>query len=222
MSNSKTFSNNLFALNKPLIVAVTGASGVVYSIRLLDFLLACGQKIELVFSNAALRVFQEEHDIILPINDSKEKILQALNLPESRTDLVNIHKSNDYGASIASGSYPSMGMIVIPCTLGSLGSLACGLSQNLIHRAGLVTLKERRKLVIVLREMPYGHIQLKHMLALSEAGAVITSASPGFYHKPQTIQDQIDFVVGKVIDLFDLDNNLFKRWKVDSLNSSQA
>ncbi len=202
-----------YAQNKPLVIAITGASGVIYGLRLLQYLLAFGQKVEFVISSAGIRVLQEEHDIILNINDEKINVLKSLKLNCADFNQIQIHKLNDYGASIASGSYPTMGMIVIPCSLGTLGALANGLSQNLIQRAGLVTLKEGRKLLIVLREMPFGQIQLKNMLTLSKAGAIISAASPGFYHKPKTIEDQIDFVVGKIIDQFDLDNNLFKRWK---------
>ncbi len=202
-----------YAQNKPLVIAITGASVVIYGLRLLQYLLAFGQKVEFVISSAGIRVLQEEHDIILNINDEKINVLKSLKLNCADFNQIQIHKLNDYGASIASGSYPTMGMIVIPCSLGTLGALANGLSQNLIQRAGLVTLKEGRKLLIVLREMPFGQIQLKNMLTLSKAGAIISAASPGFYHKPKTIEDQIDFVVGKIIDQFDLDNNLFKRWK---------
>lgn len=108
-------------------------------------------------------------------------------------------------------------MAVVPCSIGTLGALAHGLTENLVHRAAAVTLKERRPLLLVVREMPFGHIQLKNMLTLSEAGATVACASPGFYHRPQTISDQVDFVVGRVLDQFGFDNSLFKRWKEDAI-----
>jgi 4-hydroxy-3-polyprenylbenzoate decarboxylase len=113
-------------------------------------------------------------------------------------------------------------MAVVPCSLGTLGAIASGLTENLIHRAAAVTLKERRTLLILVREMPFGLIQLRNMVTLSEAGAVVACASPGFYHRPQSVDDQIDFVVGRVLDQFGFDNRLFKRWKEDSRPIYQA
>lgn len=198
----------------PLVVAITGASGAIYGLRLLQYLMEVGQPVDLLLSSAALRVMQEEHDLILQGGDTLSDLLHYLELPESSP--VKLHPLNDYGASVASGSYRTRGMVVLPCSLGTLGALASGLTQNLIQRAAAVTLKERRTLMIVVREMPFGHIQLKNMLAVSEAGGIVSCASPGFYHRPETVSDQIDFVVGRVLDQFDFDNKLFKRWKEDS------
>ncbi|MBI5171850.1 MAG: flavin prenyltransferase UbiX [Candidatus Obscuribacter sp.] len=197
----------------PFVVAITGASGAIYGLRLLQFLLSSGQPVDLLLSKAAQRVMKEEHDLILE-GDVENLLLSYLKLPKAVP--LKLHPLNDYGASVASGSYRTRGMVVLPCSLGTLGALAAGLTENLIHRAAAVTLKERRKLMIVVREMPFGHIQLKNMLALSEAGAIVSCASPGFYHRPETVQDQVDFVVGRVLDQFDFDNQLFKRWKEDS------
>jgi 4-hydroxy-3-polyprenylbenzoate decarboxylase len=197
----------------PFVLAITGASGAIYGLRLLQYLMEIKQPVDLLVSKAALRVMLEEHDFV-PGEDVKGSILKFLSLPD--TVPVKLHTLGDYGASVASGSYRTRGMAVVPCSLGTLGALAAGLTENLIHRAGAVTLKEKRTLLILVREMPFGHIQLKNMLALSEAGATVSCASPGYYHRPQSVSDQVDFVVGRVLDQFDFDNNLFKRWKEDS------
>lgn len=197
----------------PFVLAITGASGSVYGLRLLQYLLEIEQTVEFSLSNAALQVMHDEMDLNFG-NDIKTSLVNYLSLPASSP--LTVHNPNDYGASIASGSYHTRGMAIVPCSLGTLGALASGLTENLIHRAAAVTLKERRPLLILVREMPFGQIQLKNMLTLSEAGAIVASASPGFYHRPQTLSDQIDFVVGRVLDQFGFDHNLFKRWKEDA------
>lgn len=197
----------------PIVLAITGASGAIYGLRMLQYLLSIEQPVELLLSKAAIRVMFEEHDLVIPEN-SVSDLLRYLELPENAP--VKLHPLNDYGASVSSGSYRTLGMIVLPCSIGSLGAMANGLTENLIHRAAAVCLKEKRPLMIVVREMPFGHLQLKNMLALSEAGAIVAAASPGYYHRPQTVSDQIDFVVGRVLDQFGFDNSLFKRWKEDA------
>lgn len=198
------------ARSLPFVVAITGASGSVYGLRLVQFLLSKNQPIELLISKAALMVMKEENDLVFGEN-LKDELIKHLNLAQDVP--LTVHALTNYGATVASGSYKTRGMAVVPCSLGTLGALASGLTENLIHRAAAVCLKERRPLMIVVREMPFGHIQLKNMLALSEAGAIVSCASPGFYHKPESVQDQIDFVVGRVLDQFGFDNQLFKRWK---------
>jgi 4-hydroxy-3-polyprenylbenzoate decarboxylase len=195
----------------PLIIAITGASGSIYGLRLLQYLLSTEQPVELCISTAARQVMKDELDLEFDANNLKGELLNYLEVSKSAP--VIVHNINDYGASIASGSYQTMGMAVVPCSVGTLGALASGLTENLIHRAAAVCLKERRKLLVLLREMPFGHIQLKNMLALSEAGAVVASACPGFYHKPKNISEQVDFVVGRVLDQFGFEHSLFKRWK---------
>ncbi len=197
----------------PFVLAITGASGSVYGLRLLQYLLEVGQPVDLLVSKAALQVMHEEMSLTFG-DDLQAGLINYLSLPTS-SPLV-LHNLGNYGASVASGSYRTKGMAIVPCSIGTLGALAAGLTENLVHRAAAVCLKERRKLLILVREMPFGHIQLKNMLALSEAGAVVACASPGFYHKPQTIQDQVDFVVGRVLDQFGFDHRLFKRWKEDA------
>ena len=197
----------------PFVLAITGASGSIYGLRLLQYLLEIKQPVELLVSKGALQVMQEEMDLYFE-GDLRKGLIDYLGL--SINAPLNMHELSNYGASVASGSYKTMGMAVVPCSLGTLGALASGLTENLIYRAGAVSLKERRPFLILVREMPFGQIQLKNMLTLSQAGAIVTCASPGFYHKPKTISDQIDFVVGRVLDQFSFDHNLFKRWRQEA------
>ncbi len=203
------------------MLAITGASGSIYGLRMLQFLLEINQPVDLLVSKGAMQVMFEEMDLELS-GDLKEKLLNYLEL--ARDSAVNLHRLDNYGAPVASGSYRTKGMAIVPCSLGTLGAISAGLTENLICRAATVTLKERRTLFLLLREMPFGQIQLKNMLRVSEAGAVVSAASPGFYHKPQTISDMVDFVVGRVLDQFGFDHQLFKRWKEDArpLRASQG
>ena len=197
----------------PFVLAMTGASGSVYGLHMFQYLMEIEQPVDLLVSKGAKQVMLEEMDLDLG-DDLKTGMLRYLSLPSSLP--VNLHRLDNYGASVASGSYRTRGMAVVPCSLGTLGAIAAGLTENLIHRAATVTLKERRPLFILLREMPFGQIQLKNMLTLSEAGAIVSAASPGFYHKPQSISDMVDFVVGRVLDQFGFDHSLFKRWKEEA------
>lgn len=197
----------------PFVLALTGASGSVYGLRMLQFFVSAGEPVDLLISKGALQVMQEEMDLHFG-NNILPGILKHLALPQ--TDAVVLHNLENYGATVASGSYRTRGMAIVPCSLGTLGGIASGLTQNLILRAATVTLKEKRPLLILLREMPFGHIQLKQMLALSEAGATVACAAPAFYHRPQSIGDMIDFVVGRALDQLGYDNQLFKRWKEDA------
>lgn len=193
----------------PFVLAITGASGAIYGLRLLQYLLEQDQPVELLVSKAALQVMEQENQ--LKFGEAfKVELLEYLGA--SFRAPLTVHNLSNYGTSVASGSYKTMGMAVLPCSLGTLGAIANGLTENPIHRAAAVCLKEKRKLMIVVREMPFGHIQIKNMLAISEAGGIVACASPGFYHQPKTIADQIDFVVGRVLDQFDFDHQLFKRW----------
>lgn len=197
----------------PFVLAITGASGAIYGLRLLQYLLEIQHPVELLLSKAALQVLAEENDIYLG-DDLRQGLCDHLKI--SSCVAMKLHRLEDYGASVASGSYRTCGMAIVPCSIGTLGAVAHGLSENLIHRAAAVCLKERRPLLVLVRDMPFGQIQLKNMLTLSEAGAIVACASPGFYHRPQTISDQVDFVVGRVLDQFGFDNSLFKRWKEDA------
>lgn len=197
----------------PFVLAMTGASGSIYGLRTFQYLVEIAQPVDLLVSKGALQVMSEEMGLSFG-DDIKGGILNHLGQPADAA--VKLHRLDNYGAPVASGSYRTRGMAIVPCSLGTLGAVAAGLTENLIHRAATVTLKERRPLMIVLREMPFGQIQLKNMLTLSEAGAIVSCASPGFYHQPKNISDMVDFVVGRVLDQFGFDHSLFKRWKEDA------
>jgi 4-hydroxy-3-polyprenylbenzoate decarboxylase len=189
---------------KQLVVGVTGASGALYARRLLDCLDAAGCDVHLVVSPKGKLLFSEELGV------SPFSVESALGRPSER---VTLYPYQDIGARIASGSFRTSGMIVCPCSSHSLGGIAAGLGDNLIFRAAEVTLKECRRLVLVTREMPMSAIQLENALRLSRAGAVICPAAPGFYMMPRSIDDLVDFVVGKVLDLVDVPHELHTRWR---------
>lgn len=198
-----------------LVVAITGASGAVYAARLLQVLVKAGRRVHVTVSPAATQVFQLELGLTLDLrNCDLSQLLteqSASNNEQPRGSLV-YHHYQDFRAGIASGSFLTAGMVVCPCSMGTLASIANGLSTNLIHRAADVHLKERRKLILVPRETPLGSIQLENMKRLADVGAIILPAMPGFYHGPTTIQDLVDFVVGRICDQLGVPHELFKRW----------
>ena len=185
-------------MNHP-IIAITGASGACYGIRLLEVMIAGGLEPYVVVSPAGRQVMSVE----LGSGDLKDHLGAAGYREEDVRDLTSL---------LASGSFPTQGMVVIPCSTGTLGSVAHGVSSNLIHRAAEVCLKERRQLIVVPREAPLSQITLQNMLTLAQAGVHVVPASPGFYHAPSSIQDLVDFVVARVLDLMQIPNNLSKRW----------
>jgi flavin prenyltransferase len=197
----------------PFVLSITGASGCIYGLRMFQYLIETNVPVDLLVSKAARQVMSEEMDLNFG-EDILPGMLNYLSLPLGVP--VKLHDQENYGSPIASGSYRTRGMAIVPCSLGTLGAIAAGLAENLTHRAAAVTLKERRPLLVLLREMPFAHIQIKNMLTLSEAGAIVSVASPGFYHKPQSVADMVDFVVGRVLDQFGFDHSLFKRWKEDA------
>ena len=180
-----------------LIVAITGASGVVYGKRLLEVLR--GKKVEtyLIISKAAENVIKHELEMT-------KRELEKL--------ASHVYDVNDLTAPIVSGSFKTDGMIVIPCSMKTLAGIAHGYSENLILRAADVMLKEKRKLVLVPRETPLSVVHLRNMLDLASQGVFVLPAMPAYYHKPQEIGDLIDFVVGKALDLLEIEHELFKRW----------
>jgi flavin prenyltransferase len=199
--------------NKPITVAITGASGFIYGLRLLQFLLNEDFKVDLILSKTAFKVAQLESNLNLQAEDileSKKQILNHLNLINNKS--LNLWSESNLAASISSGSYQSEGMIIIPCSMGCLGRIANGISDDLIARCADVCLKERNKLILVARETPLNTIHLQNMLTLSQLGAIILPAMPAFYHQPKDINDLINFVVGKTLDSFGIDHRLFKRW----------
>jgi 4-hydroxy-3-polyprenylbenzoate decarboxylase len=198
-----------------LVVAITGASGAAYAARLLQVLVNAGRRVHVTVSPSATQVFQLELGLTLDLrNCDLSQLLteqSASNNEQPRGSLV-YHHYQDFRAGIASGSFLTAGMVVCPCSMGTLASIANGLSTNLIHRAADVHLKERRKLILVPRETPLGSIQLENMKRLADVGAIILPAMPGFYHGPTTIQDLVDFVVGRICDQLGVPHELFKRW----------
>lgn len=190
-------------------VGISGASGAPYSVRLLQALdeLDAVKKIHLVISSNGFTLLKQEMSIRLTAKSFRVSQLLGHN-----SNKIQFYDNMNFYSPIASGSYPTAGMIVIPCSTGTMGAVASGASSNLIQRGAEVALKERRKLVLVIRETPLSAIHLENLLRLSNAGAVILPASPGFYHRPAGIADLIDFVVGRVLDQFDLPHHVGKRW----------
>ncbi|HEX7643537.1 MAG TPA: UbiX family flavin prenyltransferase [Burkholderiaceae bacterium] len=181
-----------------LIVAITGATGAVYGVRLLQALSAIpGMETHAVVSDAGVLNLHQELGM-------SRKDAEAL--------AHHVHNPRDIGAAIASGSFLSDGMIVAPCSMKTLASVAHGLSDNLIARAADVILKERRKLVLMVRETPFNLAHLRNMTAVTEMGGIIFPPLPGFYHKPQTMDDMVDHTIGRVLDLFDIPHTLTPRW----------
>lgn len=197
-----------------LVVAVTGASGAAYGVRLIEVLLRAGRTVHLTVSPAATEVFAAELGLAVQLDADRFDALALLGAAAKELDLTRLryHHFRDFRAGIASGSFLTGGMAVCPCSMGTLAAIAHGTSDNLIHRAADVHLKERRKLVLVPRETPLGVVQLRNMLAVAEAGAVVLPAMPGFYTRPQRVQDLVDFVVGRVCDQFGVEHRLFERW----------
>ncbi len=196
-----------------LTVAITGASGAPYAYRTLIHLAASNsvERINLIMSDTAITVARVELGIDLRDVDQK-RINDWLALPPD-SKLVRLHRLDNLAASPASGSHLQAGMIIVPCSMGTLGAIASGAGTNLIHRAADVTLKEGRKLVVVPRESPYNAIHLENMLKLAHAGARILPASPAFYHRPQTITDMIDHLVFRILDQFGVPHSQASRWK---------
>lgn len=190
-----------------VVLAVTGASGIQYAQRLLQVLIESRLETHVVFSDAALDVWRAELDV--PLKADKPDLAAFAGV---KAEGVKLYRNTQVGAPIASGSFRARGMVVCPCSMSTLGALASGAGEKLIGRAAEVTLKERRKLIVVPRETPYSLIALRNMVALTEAGAVILDANPGFYARPNTVQDMIDFVVARVLDHLEIPNNLSKRW----------
>lgn len=195
------------ASRKHYVVGITGASGSIYGVRLIQCLLEADYEVHLIVSDAGWRVLKEE----LGWNVTKRQ--QAIELAFGElAHLVTYHPNQDIGASIASGSYRVQGMVIMPCSMGTLSSIAHGASDNLMGRAADVMMKEGRPLLIVPRETPMHAIHLENMLKLANMGVRIVPAMPAFYYHPKTLDDIINFLVGKVLDCMDIDHQLFTRW----------
>ncbi len=196
---------------RTITLAWTGASGMPFGLRLLECLLAAQVHVNLVYSAAAQMVAHQECDLTLPTQPREATRMLGERYGAREGQLV-VYAREDWMAPMASGSNPGDAMIVCPCTMGTLGAIANGLADNLIARAGDVMLKERRPLVLVPRETPLSAIHLENMLKLARAGAVILPPAPGFYARPQSIGDLVDFVVARILDHVGVPNTLMPRW----------
>jgi len=230
---------------QPVVVAITGASGAAYAMRLLDLLNRLGRPIELVASPAGIEVLRLETDVVLDVQrfESEAFLAQARSFlarltsggagyqtssgaaactqparppdepgPNPSHSALRCHHYLDWSAGIASGSYLTAGMVVCPCSMGTLGAIAAGSGSNLIHRAADVHLKERRPLILVPRETPLNLLHIKNMARCTRAGAVILPAMPGWYHRPRSLLDQLDFIAARILDQLGIAHSFLTRW----------
>ncbi len=186
---------------KKIIVGISGASGAMLGERFVSFLLKNGHEVHVVISSGGAAVFQEELDI----RDLKKHYRNAKNL--------YLYAAGDFAAKVSSGSADMDAMVIIPCSMSTVGAVANGITLNLIHRAASVCIKEKRPLILVPRESPLSPIHLKNLLYLSEIGVHIVPATTAFYHKPKSVEEMVDFTIGRVLDLLKMDHELFTRWK---------
>ena len=199
-------------MNKTICLALTGASGMPYGLRLLECLLAAGCCVQLLYSPAAQVVARQEMDLELSSRPTETRAALLARHAAVDPEKLAVFGREEWFAPIASGSNPPEAMVVCPCSMGTLAAIAQGLSDNLIERAADVVLKEGRKLILVPRETPLSAIHLENMLRLARAGAVILPPSPGFYHHPETVADVVDFVVARVLDQLAVPHALLRRW----------
>lgn len=197
-------------------VVVTGASGSAYGMRLIEQLALAGHEVSVVFTEAGREVTAFELGFELPVDDAKlAAVSLAAFLELANADKLRVTYPDDLFDRIASGSHRNDAMVVCPCSMGTLAAIAHGLSDNLIERAADVMLKENRRLILVPRETPFSTLHLENMLTLSRMNAVILPANPGFYHRPQTIEGVVDFIVARILDQLDIEHALMARWGSD-------
>jgi 4-hydroxy-3-polyprenylbenzoate decarboxylase len=195
-----------------LVLAITGASGAPYGVRLLRVLLAAGRTVHLTVSPSAVEVMACELDRRVRLDHFDLADLLGEPPNPSWTGRLLYHHFANFQAGIASGSFLTAGMAICPCSMGTVAAIAHGLSQNLIHRAADVHLKERRRLVLVPRETPLNLIQLRNLTACAEAGAIVLPAMPAFYTRPRSLDDAVDFIAGRVCDQLGVEHRLLARW----------
>lgn len=193
------------------VICITGASGVIYGVRLIEELLRSGEEISLVISEPGWSVMAQELDFPKPRENVEVAVRERFGLGEDDTRLY-YYENDDLFAPFCSGSYKTKGVVIIPAAMATVGALANGVSINLIERAADVALKEGRRVVIVPRETPLSLIHLENLANLARAGAAIVPAMPAYYTGPKTLDDAIDFVVGKVLDILGIEHDLFERW----------
>lgn len=195
-----------------VVLAITGASGAAYAVRLLEALLRAERDVHLTISPAARQVLRHELEIDLDLDRFAPAALLDRQEPAARRGELVYHHFQNLLAPIASGSFLTAGMVICPCSGGTLGAVVHGTGENLIHRAAAVHLKERRPLVLVPRETPLSLVQLDNLRRAAEAGAVVLPAMPGFYHRPRNLSDLVDFVVARICDQLQVPNELIHRW----------
>ncbi|MBW4558658.1 MAG: UbiX family flavin prenyltransferase [Trichormus sp. ATA11-4-KO1] len=200
-------------ISKPLILGVSGASGLIYAVRALKYLLAADYEIELVASKSTYIVWQAEQDTRMPAEPTGQEQFWREQAGVTVGGKLRCHPWSDVGAGIASGSFRTLGMMIMPCSMSTVAKLAVGLSSDLLERAADVQLKEGRKLVIVPRETPFSLIHLRNLTTLAEAGVRVVPAIPAWYHNPQSIEDLVDFVVARALDQLDIDCIPIQRWQ---------
>lgn len=193
--------------HRPWVIGMTGASGAIYGVRLCRYLLETGHDVHLIVTDAGWRVLKNEHG--WDVADRNAALAAHFG---GTNGTYTYHPNKDIGASVASGSFRTEGMVIIPCSMGTVSAIARGASDNLLERAADVTLKEGRKLIVVPRETPLHAVHLENLLTLAKLGSVIIPAMPAFYHQPRTLEDMIDFLVGKVLDMMAIDHDLYERW----------
>lgn len=191
---------------RPIVVAITGASGAPYAVTLLEALVAARRRVWLIISSHGFRLLATESDI------ASLDALRARVGGEAWDAHVTVFDDADRGAAPASGSARHAGMVICPCSMGTIAAVAMGTSRSLVERAADVALKERRPLILVPRETPYGVVHLENMLRVMRAGAVVLPASPGFYHRPASIEELVRFVVARILDHLDVEHRLAPRW----------
>ncbi len=196
---------------RALAVAMTGASGMPYGLRLLEMLLLAEETVYLMVSSPARMVLAEETDLKLPNRPAEIKAILEQRY-QARPGQLHVYGKEEWSAPVASGSSVPRSMVVCPCTSGTLASIAGGASRNLIERAADVVLKEHRQLILVPREMPFSVLHLENMLRLARLGVVIMPPNPGFYHNPRTVQDLVDFVVARILDHLGVEQHLVRPW----------
>ena len=193
---------------------MTGASGSAYGLRLLEVLLGQEREVWLLISKAGRMVLKLEADLDVPARPEEMRAFFC-GLYDAPSERLTVFGREDWLAPIASGSHPAEAMVVCPCTTGTLAAIAHGSSDDLLERAADVMLKERRRLILVLRETPLSVIHLQNMLTVAQAGATVLPANPGFYHRPQTVADVVDFVVARVLDHLGVEHDLLPRWGLE-------
>ena len=194
-------------MSAPLVFAITGASGAPYAVRVLEQLVRAERRAWLIVSGHGLRLLHTEMDIA-SVEGLRDRVGSA-----AWDRNVTVFEDGDRGAAPASGSARTAGMLICPCSMGTISAVAHGSSRSLVERAADVTLKERRRLVVVPRETPWSDIHLENLLRLSRAGAVVLPASPGFYHRPRSVDDLVDFVAARILDHLEVEHTLVRRWQ---------